>query len=720
MEKVQENIQYWPVIRPVNNIAQKCGADGARILEAFEYALQLHKDQKRKSGEPYITHPVSVTEIIAREFEILDISLLCAALLHDVVEDVSGIDLSDIEKRFGKTVADLVDGCTKIRFSPGRSGNSTHLTHSKILLTASRRLGVLIIKLADRLHNLRTLHHLPVAKRQRIAVETLDIYAPLAAKLNIYHLKRELYNLALMYRYPKKSKKILNHIKKISDDTQTFEIRTNLEKALRVLPVKVQVRSRCKGLGSYYNRDKKNLEVHNAENYVDFTIIVETQDEFMCYQALGIVNAMYPPLPRTVRDFIASPKANGYRSLHVRFHYGGQNYLVKIRTPSMDTWALYGVLRRWREDKEFFREEHDKEIAEFLREIGEYEGPGPHRKELLQYTQAEEIAVYTPKGDLYYLPKQSTVLDFAYRIHSELGDHCSGAIVDGQKVSPMYALSDGTTVEVLTTLDVLDVDPEYEAVCKTPRAKAGIHRLIQGRRKSYAEKIGKGIFDQILEQSGINSQSLDSLNMHSILQRVGAKTESELYFKLGQDFLAPNEVRKIVNEVLMNDKMKKSDNKGGDQIIISVGQLDRAVHKFAHCCRPYPGEDNCTAVLSERGVTIHRGDCIDAVTRHSIPQDRLFKVRWLLDTVWDSALVFTVTVYGVSLGNLLSNWPRSSAFEILELKQQCDRYGQPSTVCLVKMKTLRDAKQFFGTLTSSFSIVVENYCRSKAINGYRP
>ncbi|SFM72996.1 RelA/SpoT family protein [Thermodesulforhabdus norvegica] len=715
---MQTNSQeYWQALRTIKAIAQKCGDEGDRIFEAFEYASALHKDQKRKSGEPYITHPVSVAEIIAREFEILDVTLLCAALLHDTVEDVPHVDLSDLRKRFGQAVADFVDGCTKIGL--GHDGNSVYMTHSKILKSASRRLGVLIIKLADRLHNLRTLHYLSSAKRQKIATETLDIYAPLAAKLNIYHLKRELYNLSLMYLYPRKSKKILNHINQISNDPKIVEIRSTLEEALRKLGISAQVRSRCKGLGSYYNAQRKTLEVHNAENYVDFTIVVSSEDELLCYEALGIVNRTYPPLPRTIRDFIASPKANGYRSLHARFHHAGQNYLVKIRTPSMDTWAQYGILRRWREDKEFFREEHDDEIAEFLREIAEYQGPSTHRKELLRYTEGEEIAVYTPKGDLYFLPKESTVLDFAYRIHTQLGDHCRGGLIDGKKVSPVYPLYDGATVEILTTTEVLDVDPEYETICKTLRARAGVQKLIQRRRRFYAEKIGREIFQQIITLLGLKAENANFESMELILKKTGSKSETDLYVKLGQDVLGPEEVRRIVSEII-------SVERGGflrfqsRQLAVTIGQIDRAVHKFAYCCKPYPGEDNCMALLSERGVTIHKGECTDAVTRHSIPPDRLFRVDWLLDDPWDSPIVFRITVPGVSLGRLLAKWPDTSEYEVIELAQKLDRYGHASALCLARMKSLRDAKNFFDALTRDFNVSIETYFREKSMNGDRP
>jgi GTP diphosphokinase / guanosine-3',5'-bis(diphosphate) 3'-diphosphatase len=309
------------------------------VFRALEFAHKLHKGQHRKSGAPYISHPCAVAELLARELRFKDPLLLAAALLHDVVEDVREVTLEDIERLFGETVAELVDGCTKLTRHHLDRATLKDLTHSKIFLSASRRLGVLLIKLADRLHNLRTLHHLAKAKRQRIAQETIEVYAPIAAKFNIYPLKRELYHLALSYLYPRKSKKILQFINALRHSPEYQEIVRALQEAFAKASCPITLRPRAKGLGNYYDPLKRTLEIANSENNIDFAVILQTEDLVTCYTALGIVNTTFAPIPRSLRDFIANPKNTGYRSLHVRIHSGDQNYLIKVRTPSMDEWA---------------------------------------------------------------------------------------------------------------------------------------------------------------------------------------------------------------------------------------------------------------------------------------------------------------------------------------------------------------------------------------------
>ncbi|MCE5334509.1 MAG: HD domain-containing protein, partial [Desulfobacteraceae bacterium] len=418
--------------------------DHSLFFEALDYAQQLHTGQRRKSGAPYISHPCAVAEILAREMGFRDPILLAGALLHDVVEDVSWVTIEDLESRFGSQVAELVDGCTKLaRYHLDRAALKD-LTHSKIFISASRRLGVLIIKLADRLHNLRTLHFLPLTKRQRIAHETVEIYAPIAARLNLYPVKRELYHLALSYLYPKKSKKILHVMRDIRNSPDVAGIESALVKLLADAGIEAEVRTRPKGLGSYYDPLKRTLDHLYPENYVDFAIILKTRNLTTCYTVLGLVNNSFPAVPKSLRDFIASPKANGYRSLHTRIHLHNNNYLIKIRNEEMEEWANGGILRAW--DAEGLSDEHWHEISQLLRDIGEYGGAAAQRKALIRLSETEEIYTFSPRGDIYYLPKGSIVLDFAYRIHSELGDYCEGALVGGMWSPITRQLKDGDSV----------------------------------------------------------------------------------------------------------------------------------------------------------------------------------------------------------------------------------------------------------------------------------
>ncbi|HBZ54766.1 MAG TPA: bifunctional (p)ppGpp synthetase/guanosine-3',5'-bis(diphosphate) 3'-pyrophosphohydrolase, partial [Syntrophobacteraceae bacterium] len=459
-------IRQFDLVQYRSRMAQYLAVDvqeNRTFFDALQFAHDMHAGQIRKSGAPYISHPCAVAEILLREFGIKDSALLAAALLHDIVEDIPQVTLGDIDSHFGSTVADLVDGCTKLtRYHLDRA-TLKDLTHSKIFLSASRRLGVLVIKLIDRLHNLRTLHYLKQAKRQRIAQETVEVYAPIASILNIAQLKRELYHLALNHLYPRKSKKILNITRGLRNASEVLEIESALKNALAVLPHRVAVRPRVKGLGTYYDRLKRTLSLYNAENRVDFAIILETDDILTCYHTLGIVSSSFPPVPRTLRDFIANPKANGYQSLHVRCHFKGQNYLIKIRTPEMDRRAVFGILSDWDSQKQL-GDEHWQEISELLRNIGEYMGAGRQRKALLRLSEAEDVFAYTPAGDIHYFPKGAVVLDFAYKIHSELGEYCQGALVNESRVGPSQVLRDGDVVQIIKATIPLEVDLSMEEV----------------------------------------------------------------------------------------------------------------------------------------------------------------------------------------------------------------------------------------------------------------
>lgn len=709
IEKARQSIQA---------ICDRCPDGGELVLKAFEFALELHRDQRRRSGEPYIIHPVAVASIIACEFGVNEPTILAASLLHDTVEDIPSMNVISIKEQFSEEIAAMVDGCTKIMLDPSKEKRQMQAkTHSKLFLSASNNLGVIIIKLADRLHNMRTLHSLPSDKRMRISKETIDIYVPIAAKLNINWLKRELYHQSLLWLYPKKSKRILAHIQSVQQNRDIIEIKTKLEEYItEKSDVPVTIRSRCKGLGSYYNHLKKTLEISNADNFVDFTLVVNSEDPIHCYKILGMVNKLFPPLPRTIRDFIANPKSNGYRSLHVRFHYGNSNYLVKVRTPSMDEWAFYGVLTHWRNKHDFDVRPYEEEIMKFLRDIAEYDETPPRRRELLHsHSQSEEIIVYTPTGDPHYLPKGSIVLDFAYKIHSDLGDRCQGAIIASNHVSPTHVLEEGDTVEIIKTSQMIDVHPEYESLCKTPLAKKHISRLIQKRRREYAEKIGKEILEQDLITHGISPESLHEQYgevLKYILEFLNIKNIEELHARIGQDLTSPSVIREYLETPTVKDFRNKRSSLQEPPYFVSIGQIDNAVHKFAHCCHPYPGEDKAVVVLSERGVTIHKSSCKELTERHNIPVERRFRVNWLLDDPWDKPIIFGLLIPNCNIQKLLNSWPhKDTTFDIKKIEETPGYDGSPWAKITVILKNLREAKEFIEPIASIHNYVEVEYYR---------
>ena len=690
-------------------------ADNHVFFEALEFAYQLHAGQRRKSGAPYISHPCAVAEILAREMRFRDPFLLAGAVLHDVVEDVPIINLQEVEQRFGSTVAELVDGCTKLTRHQLDRATLKDLTHSKIFLSASRRLGVLIIKLADRLHNLRTLHYLQQAKRQRIAQETVEVYAPIAARLNLFPLKRELYHLALSYLYPRKCKKVLQFIREIKASPEVSQIEAALQRAFEEANLQATLRTRTKGLGTYYSSIKRTLETGNAENFIDFVVVLDSVNTLDCYKALGAVNSTFPPIPRSLRDFIATPKNNGYRSLHSRIHVGGQNFLVKIRTPEMDHWSAYTMRGEW-DTHDPLSDEHWHEISELLRTIGEYSGAGPQRKALIRLSESEEIFVYSPDGEIFYLPKGSVVLDFAYRIHSELGDFCEGATVNGEWSPPTRVLKDSDSVEILTSSERLDPDTEIEELCKTPKARTAINRQLQQKRMQHAEDIGRQILAQEVLRHGLPTEVLEGETLGFLLDVLNIRDIPELYIRLGEDLLSPH----LVLYYLESPPQDRDRAQHGatasfpsERNVIVISQLDKAAHKFARCCNPYPGQEHVVATLSERGTTFHHRDCGDLQERHGLQPQHLVEVLWNETSVWPHPLVFHLQIAQHSLCSILPALAQLPGdIRILTIENTRDKHEQPLVRLAARLRDFAESQMLFEHLPKN-GTTIDDYKREE-------
>lgn len=698
------------------------GPENAVFYEALHFGYELHSGQFRKSGAPYISHPCAVADILVHELGFKDPVLLAAALLHDVVEDVPAITIEDIEHRFGSTVAELVDGCTKLTRYHLDKAALKDLTHSKIFLSASRRLGVLIIKLADRLHNLRTLHFLPLGKRQRIAQETVEVYAPIAARLNIFPVKRELYHLALSYLYPKKSKRILQLTRDIRNSSEVTEIEATLQQVFKGEHQEVIVRARAKGLGSYYDPFKRTLDPAFPENHVDFAIILRSDDKLACYTALGIVCVTFPPIPRSLRDFISSPKVNGYRSLHVRCHIKGQNYLIKIRTPEMDQWAAYGILAEWN-SKQPLSDDYWHDVSDLLRSIGEYGGAGSQRKALIRLSEAEEIFIYSPKGDIYHLPKGSIVLDFAYKIHSDIGDHCEGAWINNEWAPPTHLLKDGDTVQIITVAEPLDIDPDVEELCRTPKARTAINRHLQRKRIEYAREVGRQILLQEFSRHGLPPESLHGENINFILEFLNIKDLSDLFTRIGQDLLSPH----LFLYYFESPAAGRRPPPEGETLlpehpknVIRVSALDKGIHKFARCCNPCPCQEGVVATLSERGATFHLQDCNDLSKRHALETQRLLSVEWDKTATWPHPLVFHLDICQVRLSSLLPALGCVPAgIAIQSIQDTLNRHDQPVVRLVASLRGFLEAESLFSLLPADRT-VIDYYGREGSMKRVSP
>jgi len=692
------------------------------ISNALTFSYQHHLGYFRKSGEPYFNHPMAVAEILIREFKIKDPKLIAAAFLHDLVEDVPSISLMDIEADFGKTVAELVDGCTKLSLQKFDRATLSDMTHSKIFVSASRHLGVLLIKLADRLHNMRTLGSLPAAKRRRIAQETLKIYAPLAAKLNLFPIKRHLYNLALTQLFPRKSKKIFKLIRGLRNAPEIQELVQWLENAFAALPIPVIVRPRVKGLGPYYSHERQTLDLKNAENQVDFTIVLDSEDPVLCYTGLGIINSRFTPIPKSIRDYIANQKPNGYQGLHVRINNQGRDYLLKLRVKTMDVKATSGMIYELDSNNPIY-ETYLDELSDMLKNIGEYAGAGAQRKDLIQLSSGEELFVFTPKGDIHYLPRDSIVLDFAYKIHSALGDYCGGAHLNGQRVGFTEPLKDRDLVNIITSYEPMDVEADLEKICATPKARSAVNKLLQRRRQTFAERIGRETLLQEIERHGLPPSCLEDETVSLVLNFLHIKDLAALYTRIGQDTLSskvilyyldnlqnPSETAPVVQLSPTASKPLEERN------ILNVSEIERAVHKFSKCCNPYPGEKGVLAALSERGVAFHRETCPNLNQSNQLKAHRMLLVRWQIDSLWASPVLFELSVIGVGISNTIARLspiaPRIQIHQVKSLPEK--RQDVPTTLLSVSLNGYQNAHAFFKCFDEG-SVSVNTFGREKSL-----
>jgi len=675
-------------------------AENHIVFEALDFAVELHAGQKRKSNEPYIIHPLSVAQILSQDLGVKDPSILASALLHDVVEDVEHITLADIGDRFGNVVAELVDGCTKMSLQRLDRTTLVDRTHSKLLLSSSRRLGILLIKMADRLHNIKTLEFLKKSKQRRIAQETIEIYAPLAAKLNLFALKRELFQLALPYLYPKKSKKLLNATRDILGSKEVFEIQRAIRQALADFHCPFTIHPRAKSLSSYYSPVKRTLDLNNTQNKVDFTITLDTDNYLDCYTVLGTVANLFPPVPRTIRDFIATPKANGYQSIHIRITINTKEFLLKIRTEEMAAAARQGILSQY-DIKQSTGDRYAQEISELFKDIGEYGGPAHQRKDLIRLAESNEIFILTPQGDAHYLPRGSIVLDFAYKIHTNLGDHCRNAVINGE-VCPLTAgLKDGDRVKILTGDTPIAADPDLEKLCQTPRARSAVNKSLQKLRRRYARQVGKNLLLQAMARAGLPEAFLESEALQLFLEFKALDDLDQLYCRIGQDLVSPL-------EILYYAEQPEREKQGRDTQpgTLAVRKLYRGIHKFSNCCRPHPGQPSIVAALSERGVAFHQQTCSNLATRHGLGPEKLLQVDWDYDAPWRTPLRFDVRIRGKSLAEsvvLLGLIPKG--LEILQVETARKRRHVPDTLISLKLKNFGEARDFFACFkTAEFAI----------------
>jgi guanosine-3',5'-bis(diphosphate) 3'-pyrophosphohydrolase len=617
-------------------------ADAALIRRAYEYSARMHGEQKRMSGEPYVTHPLNVALIIAN-FK-LDLPSIITGLLHDVVEDTHA-SLAEVQSEFGPEISRLVDGVTKVSKITFLNREEKQAENfRKMIIAMAHDIRVVLIKLSDRLHNMRTLNHLPRDRQEEIARETLEIYAPIAHRLGIYWLKSELEDAAFRYLNSAAYATLKAHVAKTRAERESY-IRTVIDILSRRLAeagVKAEVTGRPKHFYSIHSKmQEERINFDEIYDLVAFRIIVGTVRE--CYEALGVVHANWKPIPGRFKDYIALPKANMYQSLHTTMiGPRGQRMEVQIRTREMHEVAEQGIAAHW-SYKERGAEIRDTQRFAWLRRLIEWQQNLKDPQEFLSTVKddlfPEEVFVFTPKGDLLDFPQGATVIDFAYRIHSQVGQHLAGARVNGRMVPLRYQLKSGDTVEVITA-ERQTPGKDWANYVVTARAKSRIRQWLRQQQAERSREMGIALLDRELAPLGLNVAQLKNKNrleaalkefsqrdIDSLLAAIGygIVTPAQLLAKL----LTPEELKLYRGEKgsapAQADKERTRDGRsgGGDAVIVSgIGDM---LVRFARCCNPLPGEVITGFITRGHGVTVHLAGCPVALATD--PQRRV-PVAW--------------------------------------------------------------------------------------------
>ena len=598
------------------------GPETQVFRDALDFALEAHGTQWRRSGDPYIMHPCSVARILAEELDIRNAEILAAALLHDTVEDVAEVTTEVIGKRFGANVAAIVEGCTKVTHYTGDRQTFKKLVHRKIFSGAAAKLEVMIVKLADRLHNLRTLSSMPRHKRQKIADETLDIYAPLATILGLFAIKRELYNLALAYKFPRQGSRLQMHINSLRNDPEVLQIITKVQQGLEKEGLAGKISLRTKGLWGYYDIRNRIL-IKEIESPQEFLILMETRNG--CYQALGVLNQIYPPIPRTIRDFIASPKPSGYQGLHARPNINGRKYLFKIRTEEMARRAQRGMVRDWTADWKN-RGRFVKEIQEMFDILGSDDSVS--YRDMIAASGRKEIYTYTPQGDLICLPVNSILLDFAFRVHTAIGHTAIGGMIGKQKVGLDHQLRDGNVIKVIRQEEQVHFDPGLQKLCQTPKARSELAKAFRLRREAVSRQIGRTVLAQELRRYGVPFEIVEKKGMADILVYFNIDSMDELYLHIGEGRVR---LRELIYEIRNGLYVGRPTLYQPTGVFnrVDLATVDPVVIKSSACCKPGPLDKGLIGLLSERGLSLHSKDCAQ-LQKINFQREDAVEVRWKL------------------------------------------------------------------------------------------
>lgn len=620
------------------------------IANAYEFSDKAHAGQMRRSGEPYIHHPLSVAGILS-DLD-LDVTTVITGLLHDTVEDTE-VTIEDIESNFGKEVAYLVDGVTKISQMKFRNTHEKQGENiRKMIVAMGKDVRVVLVKLADRLHNMRTLNHMPYQKQARIAQETLDIYAPLASRLGMNSIKVELEDLSFRYAYPDMYYELAQKVAKKKREREKY-----IEDVIRALDKEVaektrikkfEVIGRPKHLYSIYKKmQMRSIDYEQVYDVLAFRFLVSSVPE--CYEILGLVHSLWKPIPGRFKDFIAMPKVNNYQSLHTTV-VGPQaeRIEIQIRTQEMNLIAEKGIAAHWSYKEESRGGEASGKDAidkyNWLRDLVSLHQQSVDSDEFLENVKSDlfesEIYVFTPKGDVKEFPEGATPIDFAYSIHTDVGDRIVAARINGKLVSLKYKLKNGDNIEIITSKNQ-SPSKDWLNYCVTSKAKAKIRTFVKNEQRLRAQNLGKELLEKTFRKEGKNFQKyLQGPEYEKFLVDNGAANTDELFVRVGYGKITPRTVLKALIPSESKSEETKADEESNflqkairaaigkkkrTQSLIRVDGMEDVLVRYAKCCHPIPGDPILGFITLGRGIVIHRADCPKA---YEFDQDRRIDVEW--------------------------------------------------------------------------------------------
>jgi len=676
------------------------------IKDAYEYAAKAHEGQNRVSGEPFIEHPLGVAYILVELG--LDIISIASALLHDVVEDTE-VNSKDIKEKFGDEVALLVDGVTKLTRLKFKS-KEEHQAESlrKMFLAMAEDIRVVLIKLADRLHNMRTLNYLKEKKQKEKAKETLEIYAPLAHRLGMSRIKWELEDLSFRFLY---SDMYYEMSRKVAANRKERE--KDIQKAINVLKDRLQehgldarIYGRPKHLYSIYQKMKrKEIDFDEIYDLTAIRIIIDSVKG--CYEVLGIVHEIWKPIPGRFKDYIAMPKSNMYQSLHTTvIGPEGEPLEVQIRTPEMHRTAEYGIAAHWRYKEGKQDNEEFEEKLSWLRQLLEWQKDLQEPHEFIETLKIDlfedEVFVFTPKGDVISLPKDATPVDFAYNIHTEVGHSCVGAKVNSKIVPLEYRLNNGDIIEILTSKNSTGPSRDWLKFVKTSRARSKVKRWFKRQRREEIIQRGKEIFARELKRQNIvlkEKEKEDKLN--EIASQMGRNDKDDLLEAVGYKTVNPCQIIDKLDmkeekdeDICLNELKKPRSNSSSDKGV-KVRGMDDLMVRMAKCCNPVPGDDIVGYITRGRGVSIHRRNCPNLKNLIENDKERIIDVKWNNERTESYSVDLAIeAVNKHNLLNEITQLIKEEQINLLSVVARTDKYNRAHIDLSVELSSLEHMRAF--------------------------